>query len=212
MSLPCATGTSPAATAAADPPLDPPVLRVRSHGLCVAPYASGSVVHARRELGRIGLADEHEPRGPEARREPRVVGLGPVARPSARACRSGTDRPRCGTPRPSRGTARRGAAPAAAEPASSRARSKRSWMTALSCGFRRSMRAIAASTSSRALTSPRATSSACAVASRTASSSLRPRFPSGSRCVRRATRGTRPHRRSRGRRRRPTAATARRCR
>ena len=34
----------PAATAAAEPPLDPPVLRVSSHGLWVAPYASGSVV------------------------------------------------------------------------------------------------------------------------------------------------------------------------
>ena len=55
----------------------------RSHGLCVAPYASGSVVHARRELGRVGLADEHEAGGAEARREPRVVGFGPARRPSA---------------------------------------------------------------------------------------------------------------------------------
>ena len=38
------TGTSPAATAAADPPLEPPVPRVGSHGLRVAPYACGSVV------------------------------------------------------------------------------------------------------------------------------------------------------------------------
>ena len=44
MSLPCATGTRPAATAAADPPLEPPGERVRSHGLCVAPKDSGSVV------------------------------------------------------------------------------------------------------------------------------------------------------------------------
>ena len=44
MSLPCAIGTIPAATAAAEPPLDPPGERERSHGLCVAPYASGSVV------------------------------------------------------------------------------------------------------------------------------------------------------------------------
>ncbi len=40
----CATATIPAATAAALPPLDPPGVRVRSHGLCVAPYATGSVV------------------------------------------------------------------------------------------------------------------------------------------------------------------------
>src|SRR5205807_6121690 len=43
-SLAWATATSPAATAAADPPLDPPGERSRSHGLCVGPYAAGSVV------------------------------------------------------------------------------------------------------------------------------------------------------------------------
>ncbi len=43
-SLAWAIGTSPAATAAADPPLEPPGVRVRSHGLCVGPQASGSVV------------------------------------------------------------------------------------------------------------------------------------------------------------------------
>ncbi len=43
-SLACAIGTSPAATAAAEPPLDPPVEREVSHGLRVAPYARGSVV------------------------------------------------------------------------------------------------------------------------------------------------------------------------
>ena len=32
-SLPCANGTSPAATAAAAPPLDPPAERVGSHGV-----------------------------------------------------------------------------------------------------------------------------------------------------------------------------------
>src|SRR6476620_10183858 len=41
MSLACATGTSPAATAAAAPPLDPAVERVVSHGLRHAPKAIG---------------------------------------------------------------------------------------------------------------------------------------------------------------------------
>src|SRR6476619_6341784 len=41
-SLACAAGTSPAATAAADPPLDPPGERSRSHGLWVGPKAMGS--------------------------------------------------------------------------------------------------------------------------------------------------------------------------
>src|SRR5438105_2659443 len=36
-SLACATGVRPAATAAADPPLEPPGVRVRSHGLQVGP-------------------------------------------------------------------------------------------------------------------------------------------------------------------------------
>ena len=39
-----ANGTIPAATAAAEPPLEPPGVRSRSHGLCVAPHASGWVV------------------------------------------------------------------------------------------------------------------------------------------------------------------------
>src|SRR5436853_908753 len=43
-SLACAAGTSPAATAAAEPPLEPPVERLVSHGLRLGPYASGSVV------------------------------------------------------------------------------------------------------------------------------------------------------------------------
>src|SRR5262245_29265059 len=43
-SLACATGTKPAATAAAAPPLDPPALWPGFHGLWVGGNASGSVV------------------------------------------------------------------------------------------------------------------------------------------------------------------------
>ena len=43
-SLACANGTMPLATAAAEPPLDPPGERLVSQGLWVAPQASGSVV------------------------------------------------------------------------------------------------------------------------------------------------------------------------
>jgi hypothetical protein len=39
-----ATGTIPAATAAAEPPDDPPGVRSTSHGLCVAPNRAGSVI------------------------------------------------------------------------------------------------------------------------------------------------------------------------
>src|SRR5262245_48215555 len=42
-SLPWATGTAPAATRAAAPPLDPPTPRSRSHGLRVGPYLTDSV-------------------------------------------------------------------------------------------------------------------------------------------------------------------------
>jgi len=42
-SLAPAIGTTPAATAAAAPPLDPPGVWSRFHGLCVGPKTSGSV-------------------------------------------------------------------------------------------------------------------------------------------------------------------------
>ena len=43
-SLPWAMGTIRAETAAAEPPLDPPGVRVVSHGLRVGPKSRGSVV------------------------------------------------------------------------------------------------------------------------------------------------------------------------
>ncbi len=43
VSVPSAHGTSPAATAAALPPLDPPGTRARSHGLSTGPNAQFSV-------------------------------------------------------------------------------------------------------------------------------------------------------------------------
>ena len=43
VSVPIARGASKAASDAADPPPEPPGIRVRSHGLCVGPYAEFSV-------------------------------------------------------------------------------------------------------------------------------------------------------------------------
>src|SRR3954453_21236775 len=43
VSVPSAIGASNDATAAAEPPPEPPGIRVRSHGLCVTPYAECSV-------------------------------------------------------------------------------------------------------------------------------------------------------------------------
>ena len=46
-SPPLATGTMPLATAAAEPPLEPPLVRVRSQGLLVVPSSTGSVTGVR---------------------------------------------------------------------------------------------------------------------------------------------------------------------
>ena len=49
------TGTMPLATAAAEPPLDPPLLCAVFHGLWVGPYACGSVVGIRPNSGVLVL-------------------------------------------------------------------------------------------------------------------------------------------------------------
>src|SRR5205823_9684602 len=70
-----------------------------------------------------------------------------------------------------RGTPRNGPSGRSGEDAASLALSNRGWITALSSGLTRSIRSMAASTSSFAVASPRRTSSACAVASSQARSS-----------------------------------------
>ena len=151
MSLPCATGTSPAATAAAEPPLDPPVLRVSSHGLRVGPYASGSVVTLVASSGVFVLPTNTKPAA--RKRAASQVSSGSTQPASfkhlharvVRVARGVAHRvlheERHARERPGRGPG-----------ASSEARSKRRWMTALRRPSMRSMRSIAASTSSRAET------------------------------------------------------------
>ena len=78
MSLACATGTSPAATAAAAPPLDSAVERVVSHGLRHAPKAIGWVVRLAAELGQRRLADGDDAGGAEAGAQDGVGGCAPV--------------------------------------------------------------------------------------------------------------------------------------
>ena len=174
MSLPCATATMPAATAAADPPLEPPGERLRSHGLYVGPYASGSVVTVGCELGRVRLADDDEPGGAEARRRATCRRARPSPPPSARCMPAviGVAR-RCARPRPSAASARRGTArravvrPPRRAPSRTGRRSPRS-----AAGFSASTRASAASTSSPGVAAPDRTSSAWAVASSPAVSSV----------------------------------------
>ena len=52
-SLPWASGIIPAATAAAEPPEDPPGVRSGSHGLRVTPVCRGSVVGRIANSGRL---------------------------------------------------------------------------------------------------------------------------------------------------------------
>ena len=78
MSLPCATATMPDATAAALPPLDPPGERVEVPRIVGRAVGERLGRDARRELGRVRLADEHEPGRAEARGEPGVVGRDPL--------------------------------------------------------------------------------------------------------------------------------------
>ena len=77
-SLPCASGSIPDATAAALPPLDPPGVRVRSHGLRVGPRVARLGGRQDRELRQVRDADDHEAR---LAQPPDQVGgvIGPVA-------------------------------------------------------------------------------------------------------------------------------------
>jgi hypothetical protein len=162
-SLACAIGTSPAATAAAAPPDEPAAERDRSHGLCVTPSASVSVEPSRpisdvallpitanpaastRDTNGVSIACvlSRRSRVPMAQRRPGYAV---------------TSFTRNGTPRngPGGGGARR-------------ARRRSSVTMAWMIGSSRAMRASAASSRSSHVSSPFATSSAWAVASRRAS-------------------------------------------
>ena len=61
-SLPCATATMPDATAAAEPPLEPPAERPRLHGLRVGPWLrTASVVGAMQSSGTLVRANAINP-------------------------------------------------------------------------------------------------------------------------------------------------------
>ena len=153
-SLPCASGTTPAATAAADAPLEPPGLRVVSHG-----FARRAVQHrlGRRhqgELGRRGGADDHQAGRAVAAHELGVGGRDVVAqeRRSLGVADAGDrrqvvlDEHRRAGERPGRGPRRDRSRRAA-----SSARSKSGSTRKPSTGSRRSARSIAASVSSVAV-------------------------------------------------------------
>src|SRR3954454_21923888 len=60
----CATATMRAATAAAEPPLDPPTMRSGFHGLRVGPNVSGSVVGESPSSGVLVLPTNTNPARP----------------------------------------------------------------------------------------------------------------------------------------------------
>src|SRR5206468_12340525 len=78
-SFACAAGTSPAATDAAEPPLEPPVERLGSHGFLVGPYASGSVVGSVPISGVVVLPRSTKP---AARRRAAVFEAGGATKPA----------------------------------------------------------------------------------------------------------------------------------
>ena len=164
-SLACANGTMPLATAAAEPPLEPPGDRLMSHGLWVAPQAIGSVVGTLPSSGLLVRPAITRP-APRKRvtsvvsasettdaffsaRLPLVMGW--PAYPANRSLM------RNGTPRngPSGSAAR----------AVSRAWSNQRITTALSTGSMRSIRSMAASSNSSGVTSPSWTRAAWSTAS-----------------------------------------------
>ena len=79
----CATGTIPLATAAAEPPLDPPELRVVSHGLRVGAVRLRFGGRHQAELGRVRLPDDDEPGALELLEEVARRGRGVVRRSAA---------------------------------------------------------------------------------------------------------------------------------
>ena len=87
VSEPSASGTNPAATAAADPPEEPPGTRLGSQGLRVGPKARVLGRGAHGELVEVGLADHDRPGRPQALDHGGVVGGAPALEDPRRAGR-----------------------------------------------------------------------------------------------------------------------------
>ncbi len=166
MSLACATGTSPAATAAAAPPLDPAVERMVSHGLRHAPKAIGWVVGWQPNSGNAVLPTVTTPAA--RKRPPRMVSEGARQssdRSSPLPMYSGRPARQAPTSLSRNGTPWNGPRGSAGSAAMARPMSGSGTTTAFSTGLAASMRAIALSASSAGVTSPSATRSRRATAS-----------------------------------------------
>ena len=180
-SPPIATGTSPAATATAVPPLDPPGERRRSQGLRVSPCSTDSVNGHWPNSGIAVLptttapaarsrrtTSPSAPAGVTLARPPKVVTQPATSSSSLTA--TGTP---CSGPRSAAGTASRA-------DASARASSSSTAVNALSRPSWRRIRSTVAATSSRELTCPSRTACAWPVTpAKKRSSSMRARLLAG---------------------------------
>ena len=174
-SPPEAAGTTPAATAAADPPLDPPGVTAADHGFTVGPNSNGSVVQWLPHSGVLVLPNTTRPASryrstvqadsvetwSRNARDP-IASRVPASAAPRSLSRNGT--PVRGPARPLRSTPDASSAAACARPLSNS-----SVITALRLRVA-STRVIAASSSSTALISPAAASAACPTPSVWASS------------------------------------------
>jgi hypothetical protein len=169
-SLACATGTRPAATAAAAPPLEPPGLCAGFHGLRVGPNAIGSVVGRSASSGVFVRPSDTSPAAASFRvRYASSFSRQPASLRARMPAQYG--RPASAPPMSFMSVGTPANAPASGAAAALRPSSNARWITEPSCGSSRSMRPIAASTSSRGDTSRRRTRSAWAVASSAAKAS-----------------------------------------
>ena len=148
-SLPWASGTMPAATAAAAPPDEPPGVRSVSQGLRVGPKRRGSVTGRIPNSGRFVLPTMHEARLAQPAHDEGVVAGDEVAeqRPSPSVygmpATAAVSLMAIGTPANGRGRPRRDASAAARAPSAS------TWTNALSSRVERLDAPEAASASSR---------------------------------------------------------------
>src|SRR5262249_1446987 len=162
-SLAWAIGNAPAATRDADPPLEPPGVLARSKGFLVGPCSSGSVTGSNPSSGAWVVDTKSKP---AARyREMSVLSCAATC-PWKKRLPPSIGTPAIGARRflVANGTPRNGPSVRAAA-APRRAASKRRSTTAFKRGLTRSIRAIASSTSSGALTRRRRPSSPTPTAS-----------------------------------------------
>ena len=173
LSAAVASGTMRAATAAAEPPLLPPEVRARSHGLCVAP--NGRFLHSAAEpkTGTLVLPTTMAPAA--CRRatctEEAAAGRAPAPVKTAQPCDVGSPATSSrsftatGTPAIGPSTSPRASAAVCAA-ATARARAAHTCVKALMLGSRSARRERQASTASVGVSAPRAMRHASSVASR----------------------------------------------